>query len=323
MVTLTNVTIRSCIRQMAIDMDAMLAKIKDRQWALADIDWTAPGADRITNEQRPKLKAFMADLCWIENIGARGFAALAKKAPTPTIAEIYRYFHAEEQRHANAELALMKRWGMLDEASGELPEPNVNIRMAMDWLDTYADDMSLSILGTVIPMLEVALDGALLKFLLEEVDDPVCHQVFEKINNDESRHIAVDFEVLNMIGHADARRLAIEFVGSVATPGLIIGAIMYIPLLNRIRNEIVGMGLEPERLYNAVKRFQSLGERGEFSHRVPTYQVLKRHAAAVVNPDHPYHLLANSLVWVSERYPRRLLRPIPSWFKELTHEPAA
>ena len=96
-----------------LDMDAMLAKIKDRQWALADIDWTAPGADTITDEMRPKLKAFMADLCWIENIGARGFAALAKKAPTPTIAEIYRYFHAEEQRHANAELALMKRWGML------------------------------------------------------------------------------------------------------------------------------------------------------------------------------------------------------------------
>ena len=68
--------------------------------------------------------------------------------------------------------------------------------------------MPLSLLGTVIPMLEVALDGALLKFLLEEVHDPVCHQVFEKINNDESRHIAVDFEVLDMIGHAKVRRLA-------------------------------------------------------------------------------------------------------------------
>ena len=103
---------------MTIDMQAMLAKIKDRQWALADIDWDAPGAETIRPEFRPKLKAFMADLCWIENIGARGFAALAKKAPDPTLAEIYRYFHAEEQRHANAELALMKRWGMLDD--GEL-----------------------------------------------------------------------------------------------------------------------------------------------------------------------------------------------------------
>jgi hypothetical protein len=95
---------------MSVDMETMLAKIKNRQWALADIDWAAPGAETIRPEFRPKLKAFIADLCWIENIGARGFAALAKKAPDPTLAEIYRYFHAEEQRHANAELALMKRW---------------------------------------------------------------------------------------------------------------------------------------------------------------------------------------------------------------------
>ena len=27
---------------MSIDMEMMLTKIKDRQWALADIDWTAP-----------------------------------------------------------------------------------------------------------------------------------------------------------------------------------------------------------------------------------------------------------------------------------------
>ena len=27
---------------MAIDMNVMLTKIKDRQWALADIDWDAP-----------------------------------------------------------------------------------------------------------------------------------------------------------------------------------------------------------------------------------------------------------------------------------------
>jgi rubrerythrin len=306
---------------MAIDMDVMLAKIKDRQWALADIDWDAPGAELITDEQRPQLKAFMADLCWIENIGARGFAALAKKAPTPTIAEIYRYFHAEEQRHANAELALMKRWGMLDE--GEMPEPNVNIRLAMQWLDTFADGMSLAVLGTVIPMLEVALDGALLKFLLEEVHDPVCHQVFEKINNDESRHLAVDFEVLDMIGNAKARKLAIDFVGSVASPGLIIGTIMYVPLLNRVRNEIVAMGLRPERLYKAVQRFSTLGERGTYTRRVPTYRVLKRHAGWVTNPRHPYHLLANSMVWLSDRYPKPLLSPIPSWFNELTHEPAA
>lgn len=304
-----------------MDMDEMLARIKDRQWALADIDWDAPGAETISEEFRPRLKAFMADLCWIENVGARGFAALAKKAPTPTIAEIYRYFHAEEQRHANAELALMKRWGMLED--GEIPEPSVNIRMAIEWLDTYGDEMPLSVLGTVIPMLEVALDGALLKFLLEEVHDPVCHQVFEKINNDESRHIAVDFEVLDMIGHASARKLAVDFVGQVASPGLVIGALMYVPLLNRMRNNLMAMGLQPEKLYAAMARFEKLGSRGEHTHRLPLYQVIRVHAAMVTNPEHPYHLVANTMVRLSEHYPRALFRPIPTWFKELTHEPVS
>src|SRR4029078_10350 len=64
---------------MASDMDVMLAKIKDRQWALVDIDWDAPGAEMISDEQRPQLKAFMADLCWIENMRARGFAPLEQK----------------------------------------------------------------------------------------------------------------------------------------------------------------------------------------------------------------------------------------------------
>lgn len=307
---------------MAMDMDAMLVKIKNHQWALADIDWDAPGVETISDEFRPKLKAFMADLTWIENIGARGFSALAKKAPNETIAEIYRYFHAEEQRHANAELALMKRWGMLDE--GEVPEPNVNIRIAIEWLDRYADDMPLSVLGTVIPMLEVALDGALLKFLLEEVHDPVCHQVFEKINNDESRHLAVDFEVLSMIGHAKSRKLAVDFVGNVASPQLILGATMWLPLLNRIRNNIVDMGMDPQRFYTAMNRFQKLAERGDASaKRVPLYRVIRWHSGMVINSAHPYHLLANPMVWLSDRVPARLLPTVPAWSKELTYEPVS
>ena len=57
--------------------------------------------------------------------------------------------------------------------------------------------------------------------------------------------------------------------------------------------------------------------------RVPTYQMLKLHARMVVKPDNPYHWIANPMVWASDRYPKKLLSPIPSWFKELTHEPAA
>ena len=37
----------------SIDLDKMLAKIKASQWALADIDWDAPGADTVSYTHSP------------------------------------------------------------------------------------------------------------------------------------------------------------------------------------------------------------------------------------------------------------------------------
>lgn len=304
-----------------IDLDKMLAKIKDSQWALADIDWDKPGADQISPEQWPKLKAFMSDLMWIEHVGARGFAAMAKKAPTDTLREIYTYFHAEEQRHANAEMALMRRWGMLD---GEaLPEPNINLRLTIEWLDRYSDDMPLEVLGSVIPMLEIALDGALLKFLLDEVSDPLCHEVFEKINADESRHLGVDFHVMEMLGRGKLHQLAVRTVGTVASPKLILGVLAYAPLLNRMRDNIVEMGLKEERLYEAMSKYRRIGGRTEEGRRNPWFQIISRHGQMVIDRGHLYHKPVDALVRLSNYIPARALGPVPTWVRQLTWRPTA
>ena len=52
----------------------------------------------------------------------------------------------------------MKRWDMLED---DIPKPNKNVRLIIEWLNTYANDMPFYILGAVIPMLEVTLDGVL------------------------------------------------------------------------------------------------------------------------------------------------------------------
>ncbi|GGK90870.1 ferritin-like domain-containing protein [Nocardia jinanensis] len=304
-----------------MDFEDMLDKIKDRQWALADIDWDAPGAETLTPAQLTRLEPFMSDLMWIENVGARGFAAMAKKAPDETLREIYRYFHAEEQKHANAELALMRRWGMLD--GDEIPQPNINVKLVIDFLDKYADDMSLSFLGTVIPMLEVALDGALVKFIMDEIEDPVCQEAFRRINADESRHLAVDFAVMDVLGHAEMRKLLIELVGGWMKPTFLIGVLSYMPLLNKMRDSIVAMGVDEKKLYSALERYRKVGERSEFARRLPMYQIVKLHGNWVVDRGHPYHLLADTLVKITGRIPRRLLRKDPSWSKEITYTPAA
>lgn len=307
----------------SIDLEKMLAKIKASQWALADIDWDAPGADKITAEQWPKLKAFMADLMWIEHVGARGFAAMAKKAPNDTLKEIYTYFHAEEQRHANAEMALMKRWGMLD--GEDIPEPNKNLKLVIQWLDRYSDDMPLEVLGSVIPMLEIALDGALCTFLLETVDDPVCHQAFAKINDDESRHLGVGFHVLEMQGHGPVYLKTLKALGTIADPRLILGVASYVPLLNRMRDNIIEMGLGEERLYAAMKKFERIGGRTQEGRNNPWYQIISRHGRMVVNRNNRlYHAPVDAMVKLTDRVPEWVMPSrVPTWVKGITYKPTA
>jgi hypothetical protein len=307
----------------SIDLEKMLAKVKASQWALADIDWDAPGADRITAEQWPKLKAFMADLMWIEHVGARGFAAMAKKAPNDTLKEIYTYFHAEEQRHANAEMALMKRWGMLD--GDNIPEPNKNLKLVIQWLDRYSDDMPLEVLGSVIPMLEIALDGALCTFLLETVDDPVCHQAFAKINDDESRHLGVGFHVLEMQGHGPVYLKTLKALGTIADPRLILGVASYVPLLNRMRDNIIEMGLGEERLYAAMKKFERIGGRTQEGRNNPWYQIISRHGRMVVNRrNRMYHAPVDAMVKLTDRVPEWVMPSrMPTWVKGITYKPTA
>ena len=305
-----------------IDLDKMLEKVKATQWALADIDWDAPGAELVTEEQWPKLKDFMVDLMWIEHVGARGFAAMAKKAPTETLRQLYSYFHAEEQRHANAEMALMKRWGMLE--GDELPEPNINIRLVIEWLDRYADGMPYYVLGTVIPMLEVALDGALCTFLLESVNDPVCHQAFEKINDDESRHLGVGFTVMEMQGHNKTSIQMVKMLAPMLDPRLLLGIASYLPLLNKMRDNVVKMGLPEEKLYAAMNKFKKIGGRTAEGRRNPWYQFIQHHGSIMVNRSNRlYHIPVDTAVKVTGLIPRRMLPAVPSWVKELTWQPTA
>lgn len=304
-----------------IDLDKMLEKVKNTQWTLSDIDWDAPGRELVTAEQWPKLKDFMADLMWIEHVGARAFSAMSKKAPTETLREMYAIFHAEEQRHANAEMALMKRWGMLD---GDIPKPNKSLRLIIEWLDTYADDMPFYILGAVIPMLEVALDGALCTFLLDTVDDPVCHQAFELINGDEARHLGVGFSVMEAQGFNRSFIELSKMAARVADPRLMLGILAYLPLLNKMRDNVMKLGLPEEKLYAAMNKFERIAGRTTEGRRNPWFQIINRHARIMINRKNRfYHKPVDAMVSMTDKIPEKALPQVPSWIYELTAEPKA
>lgn len=309
----------------SIDFDKMLEKVKATQWALSDIDWDAPGAELVTGnpELFAKLKPFMADLMWIEHVGARAFSAMSKKAPNDTLKEMYATFHAEEQRHANAEMALMKRWGMLPE-DGSIPEPNKNLRLTIGWLDTYADQMPFYVLGAVIPMLEIALDGALCTFLLETVDDPICHRAFDLINGDEARHLGVGFSVMEMQGYNKTVIELGKMAARVLDPRLMLGILAYLPLLNKMRDNVVGMGLPESKLYAAMNKFSRIGGRTADGRRNPWFQIIRWQASMVVNRKNKlYHAPVDAMVRATDNLPQNRMPDMPSWVHELTYQPTA
>ncbi len=219
-------------------------------------------------------------------------------------------------------MALMKRWGMLE--GDALPEPNINLRLVIEWLDAYADDMPFYVLGTVIPMLEIALDGALCKFLLDTVDDPVCHQAFALINGDESRHLGVGFSVMESTVYGKPLLKVVKMMGPMVDPRLLLGVLIYFPLLNKMRDNIVEMGLSEEQLCKAMKKFEQIGGRTAAGRRNPWYQFTAWHSRQVMNRDRKlYHVPVDALVKLTSYIPARALPAVPSWIKELTYKTAA
>lgn len=305
-----------------LDLEKTLEKIKSRQWMLQDIDWDAPGAELVTEDQKPKLKIFMADLMWIEHLGARAFAGMAENAPNDTLREIYKYFHAEEQKHANAELALMRRWGLLD--GDEVPLPKAQIAYALDMVDKTADRMPFEYHATSIPMLEVALDGALLKFLTDEIKDPLLHVVLNKVNADESRHLAVGFHVMGMLSAAPARRMLYVLFKGLSALGVVrlqhlLGVL---PLLASMREELFDLGMDGSRLSASMERYRKASVRDPRLNNNIMYKAVRAASFLTMERNPVLARVERALIRMGDRIPPERRPSPPSWSDELTWKAA-
>lgn len=279
-----------------MNLETMLTKCERLQWSLSDIDWDGPGRERVSAEQVRELRGFMADLVWIERLGSMVFAAMAGQARDQTLAAILRSFAADEQRHADAELGLMVRWGMLP--AGGTPELNPNARRALRFLEKHAHEVPLSVFAAVLPMFEIALDGALLQFLTGYVDDPVCQTVFERVNADEARHLAIDFYMLEALGRESAAQNAFELLRTVSRPAVVELVVLgYLPLLERALQRLGALGLDLRDLRSCMLKFRQLGRENPQTMRHLSYRVARFHAAMFAAPSsHPYHRLGRALV---------------------------
>ena len=290
-----------------LDLSQMRTKCEHGQWSLDDVDWNAPGREAVAPEQAERMQRFMSDLVWIETFGVHAFRALEAGTTDENLRVIYRSFAGDEARHAAAEQRLMVRWGML--APGAWPEPNPSARIAIEFLANHADEIPFAVYATLLPMFEVALDGALIRFLDSSVEDPVCRQVFEKVNRDEARHLAVDFHTLEMLGREQGLGTLWGLVSALARPSsLRMLTLGYLPLLERAWQELGRMGVPAGDLAACIAKFREQGGRHPRVAADPTFRLIAAHSKAFATPEHPYHWVAGLLVWLGD-----VLAAIDSW----------
>jgi hypothetical protein len=260
-----------------VDLTRLREKCDRLQWSVDDVDWAAPGAETVSPAQGAALAPFMSDLFWIESTAAVVFTAMAANEADPTRRAIFESFAVDEHRHAEAERLLMVRWGLL--GRHQRPEPNSNVRRLIDTLERHAARVSPSVFSAIIPLTELVLDGALVRYLLRAVDDPVCHRAFEGINADEARHLAMDFYMLEHYGGQHSRLgNTIDMLRAIVHPrGLYALFFGYLPTLSRSRENIVRIGLDLEEVGRAMRRYIELGDRNPAIARHPTYQMMRRY----------------------------------------------
>jgi len=106
-------------------------------------------------------------------------------------------------------------------------------------------------------------------------------------------------------------------------PSILAGAAIAVPLFGRIARNVKAMGLDEQRLYRSLARFNAAGERSPTVARNPAYRIISTQTRAAVEHGPGHERLIDVLIAASDHYPRRWLRDTPVWIDQLTHEPAA
>lgn len=183
-----------------LDLDRMLSNVRDGQWSVDDLDWDRPlqGADALSARERKEAGMALLFTAGLERQAAKIFRLCGKYVDDPRAKQIYELFYEDEMRHAEAEIRLARRFGA---QWSDLP-------LAARWMfrtlrknfETGPDRGVHELSSATIVLFELALDSILIPALKSLADDPLTAEVFRRIDIDESRHLAMDYWLLDRKG---------------------------------------------------------------------------------------------------------------------------
>jgi hypothetical protein len=170
----------------------MLMMCRRDQWRVDDLDWdVAPRA--LSREHEIAICQYFTDMSGIELLAGALFEVQRDNTDDARMREIFDTFVVDEIRHSEAALRLAAHYDVHHYQRYELNPHLVRFR---EPFVSALHHLPPDIANAYITTGELLLDVALLRSLDDFVDDEMSHRAMELINRDESRHIAVDYHMV-------------------------------------------------------------------------------------------------------------------------------
>jgi hypothetical protein len=181
-----------------MDLERMLAMCRRDQWRVDDLDWSVAPRP-MSPEDEIAVVQYFHDMSGIELLAKELFEVQRDRARAPTLRAIFETFVVDEQRHSDVARRLAEHYDVHRYRDYAMSPHLAAFRGPFV---RAAHHLAPDIANAYITSGELLLDVALLRSLDDFVDDPMSAQAMHLINRDESRHIAVDFHMVEYYASA-------------------------------------------------------------------------------------------------------------------------
>ena len=170
----------------------MLDRCIRDQWSPSDLDWRQRPRP-MSREDEMAIVQLFTDMAGIERLAGALFAEQERRADDPTLKKIFATFVVDEVRHAQVAQMLADFYDVHHHA---VYQPNRHLlRFTPAFVDAVRH-LSDDVANVYITVGELILDIALLRSIDDFVHDGMSRQAMRLINRDESRHIAIDYHMV-------------------------------------------------------------------------------------------------------------------------------
>lgn len=167
----------------------MLRMCREGQWTVGQLDFSQRPRPMSPDDEMAVVQYF-TDMAQIERLAGALFVEQERRATDPVLKEIFASFVVDEMRHSHVAQMLADHY---DVHRFKVYRTSTSLERFFPNFVNAIRHLSDDVANAYITSGELVLDIALLRSIDDFVADPLSAQAMELVNRDESRHIAIDY----------------------------------------------------------------------------------------------------------------------------------